>query len=103
MALTILDKKKREVVIEYNDIGKLIDKYIDNGGTYIELYEGVLGYGTIILCDNTGKLKQFVIQEKYLNEWSSYHTITTYNKRGLPKKYEKDLEEQGFYRNIDYR
>lgn len=85
------------------DIEKLIQKYIDNGGEYIELYEGTLGYGVIALVDARGKLKQFIIKEVYLNEWSSTHTITTYAKRGLPKKYDKKLEELGFYRNVDYR
>lgn len=89
--------------ISYESVMDLFDKYIAKGGTCVELYEGVLGFGTTILCDSTGKLKQFVIQEKYLNEWSSYHTITTYDKRCLPKKYEEDLKTYGLYRNIDYR
>lgn len=86
-----------------SDVKNLIDKYIKNGGNLIELESGTLGYGTVVLVDTTGKLKQFIIHEIALNEWASTHKITTYAKRGLPKKYEKQLENLGFYRGVDYR
>lgn len=65
-----------------------IEKYNSIGGEVIEAVEGSLGYGTTI-CTADGK-KSTVIQEVFINEWSSSHTITLYNK--LPKKYEKLLE-----------
>lgn len=66
-----------------------IEKYNSIGGEVIEAVEGSLGYGTTI-CTADGK-KSTVIQEVFINEWSSSHTITLYNK--LPKKYEKLLEQ----------
>ncbi len=63
----------------------LINHYIENGGECTEIREGVLGYGTLLLTAD-GK-KSVIINEVYLNEWSSAHTIRMYNK--LPKKYEK--------------
>lgn len=74
-----------------NAIKNLIDKYINAGGEFYELEEGCLGYGVcVLISEESKKLKQFVIKEKYLNEWSSGHTVTGYKK--LPKKYEKMLE-----------
>jgi len=66
-----------------------IEKYISIGGEVIEAVHGSLGYGTTI-CKANGK-KSTVIQEVFVNSWSSSHTITLYNK--LPKKYEKLLEQ----------
>ena len=49
----------------------------------ITLREGTLGYGNMVLmCDG---FKTAIIQERYLNCWSSGHTIRLYNK--TPKKY----------------
>ena len=86
-----------------SDIEKLIEKYVANGGEVITIEEGCLGYGITALVEPTGRLKQFIITEVYLNEWSSDNVVIAYAKRGLPKKYETKLEELGFYRGIDYR
>lgn len=67
----------------------VIDNYIKKGGEIIEVVEGCLGYGTTI-CIGSG-LKSTIIQEVFLNEWSSGHTIRMYNK--LPKKYENLLSK----------
>lgn len=67
----------------------VIDNYIKKGGEVIEAIEGCLGYGTTI-CIGDG-LKSTIIQEVFLNSWSSGHTIRMYNK--LPKKYEKLLSK----------
>lgn len=49
----------------------------------VTLQEGTLGYGNMVLmCDG---FKTAIIQERYLNCWSSGHTIRLYNK--TPKKY----------------
>lgn len=73
---------------------EFIKRYIDNGGEVYIADEGVLGLGTIILYDYDHKhnLKEYIIQEYYLNEWSSGHKLKEY-KNGLPKKYIKVLEE----------
>jgi hypothetical protein len=65
----------------------VIDNYIKKDGEVIEVIEGCLGYGTTI-CIGKG-LKSTIIQEVFLNPWSSGHTIRMYKK--LPKKYEKLL------------
>jgi hypothetical protein len=67
----------------------IISKYVERGGEVIEVVEGVLGYGTTI-CFGDG-LKFCVIQEHFVNAWSSNHSIRLYNK--LPKKYEALIEE----------
>ena len=61
----------------------LIQKYADIEGEIIQLEEGCLGLGKILLIAD-GK-KTSIIQEVFLNEWSSDHTIRMYNK--TPKKY----------------
>jgi hypothetical protein len=61
----------------------LIKKYIDLGGTVETIEDGVLGLG-IVVCSAKGK-KTAIIKEVYVNEWSSSHKITMYNK--TPKKY----------------
>lgn len=63
---------------------KLIDTYIDMGGSIMQIEDGCLGLGTLLLHDAPGK-KSILIKERFLNEWSSTHTIRQYNK--LPKKY----------------
>ena len=73
-----------------DQIKKLKEKYLKAGGEYAEEVEpGGVGLGLSILYDTTNKLKTFIIQEHYLNEWSSGHTVRAYNK--MPKKYEQKL------------
>lgn len=68
---------------------QLIDRYANKyGGEVLTLREGVLGLGTVLLTAE-GK-KTVIIQERYLNAWSSGHTIRRYNK--IPKKYENQRE-----------
>jgi len=66
-------------------IEELIEIYIDQyHGEMTELQEGVLGYGVVLL---TAPNKQHaIIRERYVNEWSSTHTIRFYKQ--LPKKYQ---------------
>lgn len=56
----------------------------------VEVVEGCLGYGTTIA--HADGCKWLVIQEHYLNEWSSGNTMRLYKE--LPKKYEKLLNEK---------
>lgn len=64
-------------------IDRLIARYEENGGQVRTITEGVLGWGTTILYGDN--LKTAVIQERYLNEWSSTHTVRFYNL--IPAKY----------------
>lgn len=66
----------------------LINRYYELGGEVVTLEEGCLGLG-LVMCYGDG-LKTTIIQEVYLNPWSSGHTIRMYKK--MPKKYEQMLE-----------
>ena len=71
------------------EVEKLFQMYYDKGGETLELKEGSLGYGTTI-CFGEG-LKTAVIQEVYLNPWSSAHKVRFYRK--MPEKYERMIEK----------
>lgn len=75
-----------------DDISKLARHYIDKGGQVWTIDEGVLGWGTVVMFGEG--LRNAVIQEKYINCWSSGHTIRFYQR--MPKKYRKILEEEGY-------
>ena len=67
-----------------------IEKTLDTMSEYpnfiqVEVVEGCLGYGTTIA--HADGCKWLIIQEHYLNEWSSGNSMRLYRK--LPKKYEK--------------
>jgi hypothetical protein len=71
-------------------LNSLIDKYINEyQGELITLEEGVLGYGTIVLCNGVNA-KTFVINEHYISPWCSDHVVRAYKK--MPKKIEKMIE-----------
>ena len=75
---------KTKTIYSLKAVQSLLEKYAAVDGEIIEAIEGTLGHGTTI-CTAHGK-KSAVIQEIFLNAWSSGHTITLYNK--LPKKYQ---------------
>ena len=80
-------KRKKNIMKLYSlsAIETLINKYLKSGGEFETLKEGTLGYGLAILKGEG--LKACVIQERYLNPWSSGHSVRFYNE--LPKKYSK--------------
>lgn len=67
----------------------LIQQYYEKGGESVTIEEGCLGLG-LTVCYGDG-LKTAVIAERYVNEWTSTHTIRMYNK--MPKKYEAMIDE----------
>ena len=67
----------------------VIREYAKRDGIVITLKEGCLGLGTVI-CYGAG-LRTTIIRERYLNEWTSAHTIRMYNR--MPMKYEKWIEK----------
>jgi hypothetical protein len=69
-------------------VEKLINRYIEKGGQVATIREGSLGHGTIV-CHGD-KLKTAVINERYINEWNSGHTIRFYRK--MPKTYAKLID-----------
>ena len=77
---------------KYYNLGtceNLMTGYVSLGGYCNTIIEGSLGLGTVVLHGAKGK-KSIIIQEVFLNEWSSAHTIRKYNK--LPKKYAKAVQ-----------
>jgi len=69
------------------DCERLIDKYVNEyKGEVLELEEGVLGLGKVLLHSARGK-KTIIINEYFINSQTSGHTIRKYNK--IPNKYKK--------------
>jgi hypothetical protein len=69
---------------------ELITTYVNEfGGQVIQINEGVLGLGYLLLHGAEGK-KTIVINEYYINSWTSGHNIRMYNK--TPKKYQKLID-----------
>lgn len=75
--------KKPRTLYSSSDVQRLLNLYMDKGGRYIELEEGCLGWGKIIMFGE--KLKTAVVTEVYINSWSSGHSVVMYNK--TPKKH----------------
>lgn len=76
-----------------SSVEKLISDYLEAGGQALQMREGILGCGDVLLYDEGGKLKTYVIQEVALNEWSSAQKVRSYNR--IPEKYRKIIEAQG--------
>ena len=68
-------------------IGDYIDWLIKQNYEMFTIKEGTLGWGKTVLVKDG--YKSVVIQERYLNDWNSGHTIRKYNK--LPKVYERAI------------
>jgi len=71
---------------------ELIETYINEfKGSLFQLEEGSLGLGKLILYNGNGR-KSIIIEEVFLNHWSSAHKIRMYNE--LPKKYKTLVNKQ---------
>lgn len=70
-------------------VEKLAEKYIAKGGEITPIREGsLLEYGLAIFHGDG--LKTAVIQEKYLNAWSSAYTCRVFNR--MPAKYAQMIQ-----------
>lgn len=69
---------------------RLIDEYLNEGGSIFQMQEGVLGLGDFVLYDMGGRLKTYIVHEVVLNEWSSGQSIRAYNR--MPEKYRAMIE-----------
>ena len=87
--IKFLFKYKIMTTYTLNACKNLIDQYLKVGGEVIDLEEGSLGLGKLLLIAK-GK-KTTIIQEVFLNAWSSGHTVRMYNK--TPKKYQEILNK----------
>lgn len=68
-----------------SSVEQLIADYVEAGGQVLQMQEGTLGCGDVLLYDEAGTLYTFVIREIAINEWSSGHTVRKYRK--IPAKY----------------
>lgn len=68
----------------------LMQKCADLDYEFIEIEEGVLGYGHMILLSHDPHYMNVEIQERYLNEWSSGHYIRKFNK--ISKRIQKLID-----------
>jgi len=88
VVVAMFNQNSKVMKLYYGEIiDAVITKYLNAGGEVFQVSEGVLTSGDWILYDTSGKLKNFIIKEVYLNDWSSAQTIRSYKK--LPKKYER--------------
>ena len=69
----------------------LMQKCADLGYEFIEIEEGVLGYGHMILLSHDPDYMNVEIQERYLNEWSSGHYVRKFNK--ISKRIQKLIDK----------
>lgn len=77
---------KVQTLYTTSSVGRLIAEYLDAGGQMLQMREGVLLY------DDAGKLKTYVIREVAINEWSSGHKVRGHNR--MPEKYRALLDKQ---------
>ena len=75
---------KVQTLYTTSSVGRLIAEYLDAGGQ--------MGHGDVLLYDDAGKLKTYVIREVTINEWSSGHKVRGYNR--MPEKYRALLDKQ---------
>lgn len=76
---------KVQTLYTTSSVGRLIAEYLDAGGQMLQMREGVLGHGDVLLYDD-------VIREVAINEWSSGHKVRGYNR--MPEKYRALLDKQ---------
>ena len=84
ITVRISDKKRATV----SEIDAIIETYINHGGDAVTIREGVLGHGFMII--RAPGLKTVIVKEYALNEWSSVHDVSFWNK--MPKKYQTILD-----------
>lgn len=79
--------KRKQKLYTCTAIAQFIEAYKEKSPKAIihTIVEETLGYGTVVVHDPENKLKTAIIQERYINQWSSGHTLRLYNK--CPKKY----------------
>ena len=66
---------------------RLMARYAEAGGNVVTVYPGSLGLGCVVM--HGACLKAFVIEEMYVDEWCSRHSIKVYPDGILPKKYQR--------------
>ena len=70
---------------------RAVEHLTNMGYEYIRLSEGVLGMGDCVLLSHDPNKYNFLIREKYLNEWSSGQTIRRFAK--ISEKLQNEIEQ----------
>lgn len=70
---------------------EFVQSMIKNGWECIQLNEGVLGLGDLVLIAPTERHWNYIIKEQFLNEWSSAQTIRRCRK--LSQKILKEIKK----------
>ena len=83
---------KERTLYTVSSVEKLIADYLAAGGQMLQLREGTLGVGDVLLHDAGGRLYTYVIREVSINEWSSGQTVRRYRK--IPVKYQRIVDDQ---------
>ena len=81
----------KQSVYSISSTQEFIDSMIKKGWDCVQLDEGVLGVGDLVLIAPDDNHYNFVIREVYLNEWSSGQTIRKCAK--LSQKVLKEIEK----------
>jgi hypothetical protein len=71
-----------------SQVDNLISQYLNKNGELLQIEEGSLGHGFLILQGEG--LKTTIVKEVFISAWASGHEVTMYNK--LPKKYQQIIE-----------
>ena len=78
-------------VYNLSTVEALMQKCMDLGYEFVEIDEGTLGYGHMILLSHDERYMNVEITEVYLNEWSSGHKIRKFNK--ISKRIQKLIDD----------
>lgn len=78
-------------IYSFAAVENCIEELLNNGYEYIQLREGVLGCGDIVMISpEQGKKYNFIIREVFLNSWSSGHTVRRCMK--ISKKLQMEID-----------
>lgn len=71
--------RKGPRLYSYGAVARFIDDCIEAGYDYVEVSEGVLGAGHVLMIAPDG-VSGYEIRERALNEWSSAHTVRRFSR-----------------------
>ena len=77
---------RRVVYYDYKEVYKQLEYLEDFGYENIQIDEGTLGAGSWICIPPDDDHYFFVIRERYVNEWTSAHTISRKSKLSKAEK-----------------
>lgn len=88
---TLSGKKHVTNVYSISGTGELINECLDDGYELVQLREGVLGHGDLVLIAPDDNHYNFIIREVYLTAWTSGQTIQ--RRKNLSKAILAEIEK----------